>query len=119
EDVAVRIKALNAGSAPAPAPAAPSAPKADALGLSTSDAAPGDGKLVAMMDGFEFLKGTPLFRDLSLEEMKAVYHACETRKFAAGEVIIEQDTPGQALYVLRKGSARVLRVGNGKEDVVA
>ncbi|MBS2033128.1 MAG: cyclic nucleotide-binding domain-containing protein [Deltaproteobacteria bacterium] len=119
EDVAARIKALaSAPAKAAPAPAAPAAPAADALGLG-GDGPPGEGKLVAMMDGFEFLKGTPLFRDLSLEEMKAVYHACETRKFKAGEVIIEQDTPGQALYVLRKGSARVLRVANGKEEAVA
>ncbi|HEY3451387.1 MAG TPA: cyclic nucleotide-binding domain-containing protein [Myxococcales bacterium] len=112
-DAAGRAQALR-GAAPAPRPAAPAAP------ASTPRApAPRAGSaLVSMMDGFEFLKGTPLFRDLSLEEMKAVYHACETRRFAPGEVLIEQDQPGAALLVLRKGAARVVRISD-EEDVVA
>ena len=76
-------------------------------------------QLVSMMDGFDFLKGTPLFRDLSLDEMKAFYHSCEIRKFASKEVMIEQDQPGQALYVLRKGTARVVKVTPREEDTVA
>lgn len=66
--------------------------------------------LVSVMDGFEFLKATPLFRDLSLEEMKTVYDACETRRFSDGEVMVEQDKPGEALFVLRRGNATVVRV---------
>jgi cAMP-dependent protein kinase regulator len=51
--------------------------------------------------------------------MKAVYQACDTRRFAAGEVLIEQDQPGQALLVLRKGTARVVRRAGDKEEAVA
>ena len=76
-------------------------------------------QLVSMMDGFDFLKGTPLFRDLSLDEMKAFYNACETRKFAAKATIIEQDQPGTALFVIRKGTARVVKVSPEEEDTVA
>src|SRR5205814_1688829 len=75
--------------------------------------------LVSMMDGFDFLKSTPLFKDLSLDEMKAVYAACETQRFAPGAVLIEQGQPGEALYVLRKGSAKVTRVAQGAEEMVA
>jgi CRP/FNR family transcriptional regulator len=78
------------------------------------------GQLVSMMDGFEFLKKTALFSDLSLEEMKAIYHACEVKKFAAGQVLIEQGVPGEALFIVRRGSARVLRIGeDGVASVVA
>ena len=76
-------------------------------------------QLVSMMDGFDFLKGTPLFRDLSLDEMKAFYNSCEVRKFGPKEVMIEQDQPGQALFVLRKGTARVVKVTPQEEDTVA
>lgn len=144
EDVQARIQALQAGGTRAPgAPKAPAAagqkpadlpaddvqpledeePQADlsqllgAHAVTTPDQA--RGQLVSMMDGFEFLKGTPLFRDLSLDEMKAFYNACETRKFAAKEVMIEQDQPGAALYVLRKGTARVVKVSPTEEDTVA
>jgi CRP-like cAMP-binding protein len=57
--------------------------------------------------------------ELSLDEMKAVSQACDTRTFAAGEVLIEQDQPGQGLLVLRKGTARVLRRAGGEEEAVA
>jgi CRP-like cAMP-binding protein len=78
------------------------------------------GNLVTVMDGFEFLKSAPLFKDLSLDELKAVYHSCETKVFAAGQVLIEQDRPGEALFVLRKGTARVLRTNSdGSEEQVA
>ncbi len=127
-DVAKRVEALKAAPAPqappppmpTPIPAAAPLPKGPAGAAGAPGKAPGrQTQLITMMDGFEFLKGTPLFKELSLDEMKAVYQACDTRKFAAGEVLIEQDQPGQALLVLRKGTARVLRRAGEKEEVVA
>lgn len=126
-DVAARQKALTAAPPPAAAPPLPAAPPPGASPAAPSLApggapprAPGRAtQLVMMMDGFDFLKGTPLFKELSLDEMKAVYQACEIRRFKAGEVLIEQDQPGAALFVLRKGTARVLRRAGGKEEAVA
>ncbi len=127
-DVAARQKALSAAPAPAAAPPLPAPPPPGASPAAPSLApggapprAPGRAtQLVMMMDGFDFLKSTPLFKELSLEEMKAVYQACEIKKYRAGEVLIEQDQPGAALFVLRKGTARVLRRGaGGKEEAVA
>jgi tetratricopeptide (TPR) repeat protein len=126
-DVAARQQALSAAPpAPAAAPPLPAAPPPGASPAAPSLApggaarAPGRAtQLVMMMDGFDFLKSTPLFKELALEEMKAVYQACEIRKFKAGEVLIEQDQPGQALFVLRQGTARVSRRAGGKEEAVA
>lgn len=73
------------------------------------------GQLVSMMDGFEFLKKTALFSELSLEEMKAIYQACEVKKFAPAQVMIEQGVPGEALFVVRRGTARVVRVGEDEQ----
>ncbi len=124
KDVAARLKALQSGVIPPIAPAAPAGGQTNPLEALPVDAdkAPqggGGGQLVSMMDGFEFLKSTPLFKDLSLDEMKAVYAACETKQFAAGEIIIEQGQAGEALYVLRKGAAKVTRLNNGAEEMVA
>ncbi len=139
QDVAARVKALAAGTpldGPPPAAAAaaavapppsikpveaPAAPRAKPAAVSPKVAAEASGnapQVVSMMGGFEFLKKTPLFSDLTLEEMKAVYNACETRHFEAGEALIEQGQPGDALYVLRKGKANVVKVGE-TETVVA
>jgi len=53
--------------------------------------------VVSIMDGFEFLRSTPLFHDLSLEEMKTVYDVCERRRFPSGGTIVEQDRPASEL----------------------
>lgn len=133
-DVKARSQALQSGGRAANPRAA--AVTAAAAAQPTSNGAPAGGgdedipsvlgtpvsapaQVVSMMDGFEFLKGTPLFRDLSLDEMKIFYNSCETRKFRPNEVIIEQDQPGQALFVLRKGTARVVKVTPEEEDTVA
>jgi tetratricopeptide (TPR) repeat protein len=130
-DVAARQKALaeRLAAAPAGAPAAPPLPStagpAPAMPIASSPDAPRAQpkgratQFVAMMGGFDFLKSTPLFRDLSLDEMKAVYQACETRTFKAGEVLVEQDKPGEALWVLRKGTARVSRRAGEREEALA
>jgi len=123
-DVKARSQALKAGgkAAPRAAPAAVANIEPDADGdipMVVGAAAAPSGPVVSMMDGFEFLKGTPLFRDLSLDEMKMFYNSCETRKFRANETMIEQDQPGQALFVLRKGTARVVKITPEEEDTVA
>ncbi|MBL8954044.1 MAG: cyclic nucleotide-binding domain-containing protein [Myxococcaceae bacterium] len=128
-DVRARIAALQSGPPPQVLPGAPVAGGvAPVLGAAEAqpvvtgtavEAAPHAPALVSMMDGFDFLKSTPLFKDLSLDEMKAVYGACETKKFAPGAVIIEQGQPGESLYVLRKGTAKVTRVAGDQEEMVA
>ncbi|MGC4117140.1 MAG: cyclic nucleotide-binding domain-containing protein [Myxococcales bacterium] len=98
---------------------------AEALQLLEQELAKGGRKdlagrgVVSVMDGFEFLKATPLFRELSLEEMKTVYDACETRSYADGAVMVEQDQPGEALLVLRRGNATVVRVQGPQPEAVA
>jgi tetratricopeptide (TPR) repeat protein len=128
-DVAARQQALSAAPPPAAAPPLPAAPPPGASPAAPSLApgqpgaparAPGRAtQLVMMMDGFDFLKSTPLFKELALDEMKAVYQACEIKRYRAGEVLIEQDQPGAALFVLRKGTARVSRRSGAKEEAVA
>jgi tetratricopeptide (TPR) repeat protein len=126
EDVAQRIKALQSGPPPAATvPAAPAfvpqaAKPVRPIPAAAVAATTPSGQIVTMMGGFEFLKKTPLFHALSLDEMKAVYNACEVKKFAAGEALIEQGQPGGELFVLRKGTAKVVvRPAEGKENMVA
>ena len=76
-------------------------------------------QIVSVMEGFEFLKNTPLFESLSLGEMKAFWNICATLQLKAGEILIEQDQPGQALYILKRGALLVQRVEAGKvKDLV-
>jgi tetratricopeptide (TPR) repeat protein len=68
--------------------------------------------LVSIMDGFEVIKDTPLFRELSLDEAREFYDRADRRTFAAGDVLIEQDQPGQGLLVIKSGAAKVLKVSS-------
>lgn len=70
---------------------------------------------VTRMQGYELLKTLPIFEDLSLDEMKDFYNLCEQATFAAGDVLIEQGQPGQALYIIREGNIGVFNVEGGRE----
>ena len=82
-------------------------------------APPPKAQIVSVMEGFEFLKSTPLFESLSLTEMKSFWNICANLQLKAGEILIEQDQPGQALYILKKGALLVQRVeGDKVKDLV-
>ena len=72
---------------------------------------PAEAHVVSMMDGFELLKETTLFKELSLEEMKTIYHLSEPVQFLPGQVLVEQDQPGLALFIVREGRVSVVRLG--------
>lgn len=67
-------------------------------------------RIVSVMEGFEFLKNTSLFERLTLAEMKRMWNTCDTRQFQPGEVLIEQDQPGKALFVVKRANVVVQRV---------
>ncbi|HOX43732.1 MAG TPA: cyclic nucleotide-binding domain-containing protein [Myxococcota bacterium] len=68
------------------------------------------------VEGIEHVQKLPVFARLTYAETarlaKLVHH--ETR--AAGEVIIERNALGEALYVVLEGEVRVTRGGPGQEE---
>jgi tetratricopeptide (TPR) repeat protein len=71
-------------------------------------------QIVGVMDGFDFLRKIQLFVDMPLSSMKAFFNICEERVFQPGEIVIEQDRPGLALYVIREGKVSVQRLEGEK-----
>jgi CRP-like cAMP-binding protein len=59
--------------------------------------------------GVDLLQRVPLFRTLGFTETMALSGICRVQREADGAVIIEQDSLGQALYILREGAAVVRR----------
>ena len=88
EKVRTRLKALGR-----PAPAGNLAATADSKVMPT--------------DGYGFLKALPMFADLSLPDMKALYRICSGVTFAAGQPLIEPGQPGRGLYVIIDGQVEV------------
>ena len=62
-------------------------------------------------DGIELVQKTPLFRSLDFDETRRLFAIATRERRRAGEVIVEADAMGQALYVVKRGRVRVLRDG--------
>lgn len=58
-------------------------------------------------DAYGFLKALPMFADLTLEDMKALYRVCALRTFAPGQHLIETGQPGRGLFVIVDGQVEV------------
>lgn len=70
--------------------------------------------LVTVMEGFEALHGLPLFTELSLAEVKSLYHLCEVKVVDAGAAIIRAGAPADALSIVLAGELQVRATGTAK-----
>ncbi|MBN2385343.1 cyclic nucleotide-binding domain-containing protein [bacterium] len=75
--------------------------------------------VIGRMEGFEFLKKTNLFEDLNLQDMKLIWEMSETVHFSKGEFILHEDTPGEAFYIIKRGSVTVRKVSDLGEEILA
>lgn len=119
------------GPAPAPAPAARSGspPPAPATGGIGPLVLPGDDpaevaggeqkgeEMVAVHGDFDVLRDLPIFSDLSLDELRGVHALSDRVSVEPGKIIIEQDQPGAALFVLVSGQVKVEVMTDGKAPV--
>jgi tetratricopeptide (TPR) repeat protein len=70
---------------------------------------------VTMMEGFEALRRVPLFGQLSLAELKTIYHLCQVTDVAFGEKLVEAGKPSPALWIVLNAIVDVR--GAGGRDV--
>ena len=57
----------------------------------------------------DLLRRVSLFSELSPEELEKVARVAVPRSYAAGSVILREGDPGDTCYIVRSGSARVVR----------
>lgn len=91
----------------------------EVIALIPEEAAAAESGIVAVMEGFEFLKDTPLFHELNLQEMKSLFNLCETRHFKKGDRLIVQDQPGSSLFILKAGKVLVERIDDAQRRTLA
>jgi CRP/FNR family cyclic AMP-dependent transcriptional regulator len=84
------------GSAPYPSRMANSEPLFDGLGE---------------QDGIELVQRTPLFHSLNFDETRRLFKAARLERRSAGSVIVEANAIGEALYIVKEGTVRVIRDG--------
>jgi CRP-like cAMP-binding protein len=58
-------------------------------------------------DAYGFLKALPMFADLSLEDMRALFRVSSQHGFGAGMDLIEPGQPGRGLFVIVDGQVEV------------
>lgn len=63
--------------------------------------------------GSELIQDTFLFQNLNFSEAQELAKICVRERFPAGAVIIEENSLGQALYLVEKGEVKVVK-GEGK-----
>ncbi len=65
-----------------------------------------------------YLAGIDLFKTLSAEARRALAESANQPLFANGEAIVKQDADGDSMFLLMKGSARVVLEPSGQEVAV-
>jgi hypothetical protein len=58
-------------------------------------------------DAYGFLKALPMFSELSLPDMKALYRVCALQQFEPGQHLIEVGQPGKGLFLIVEGQVEV------------
>lgn len=66
----------------------------------------------------ETLKEVPLFQELSAEELARVAEAARERTYPRGSVILFEDDPGDALFVVLAGQVKVVLIGEDGREVI-
>ncbi|MBV9292728.1 MAG: cyclic nucleotide-binding domain-containing protein, partial [Frankiales bacterium] len=67
------------------------------------------------LDIAELLGTVPLFSSLTLQQRELLARTTRPRKARRGELVAAQGSPGDALYVVARGSVLVHRTGRGGE----
>jgi CRP-like cAMP-binding protein len=71
------------------------------------------------LDGVEVIQRTPIFAKLGFEETARLAEIMHVEQFARGKLIIEQDSLGQALYIVRAGEVSIYRHDSrGQRDLL-
>lgn len=75
---------------------------------------------MAMLSNLDLIRRVPLFSLLTTDQAQSIADSVIKRRFKRGEVVVEQGTKSNALFILLNGRARVLTADNrGREVILA
>ncbi len=64
----------------------------------------------------ELLKQVSIFSELSEKELETVAHYCRYYRYGPGEIIFDENSPGEKLFIIKKGEVLITK-RRGEEDV--
>jgi CRP/FNR family cyclic AMP-dependent transcriptional regulator len=62
-------------------------------------------------DGIELVQRTPLFQPLNFDETRRLFGIARIERRAAGSTLVEANAIGEALFIVKEGTVRVVREG--------
>ncbi len=75
---------------------------------------------MAMLSNLDLIRRVPLFSLLTTDQAQSIADSVVKRRFKRGELIVEQNTKSNALFILLNGRARVLTADTrGREVILA
>ncbi len=74
-------------------------------------------RTLSLMEQILFLQRVPLFSDLPPSELKQVATIADEHLFVDGEIIAEQNEPGDEMYIIVSGHVRVLVDRDDEQDI--
>ncbi|TXD94451.1 cyclic nucleotide-binding domain-containing protein [Mitsuaria sp. TWR114] len=75
---------------------------------------------MAMLSNLDLIRRVPLFSLLTADQAQSIADSVVKRRFKRGELIVEQGTKSNALFILLNGRARVLTADSrGREVILA
>ncbi len=72
-----------------------------------------------IIDGIEKIQECSLFKQLSFEETRMLANICTHVYKTDGELIIEENSLGEALYIIIRGEVKVFQSDGGEETLLA
>ena len=67
------------------------------------------------MSLLDLLQKVEMFKGLTFPEVNKIGALCKETTFETGDLIIEEDKPGEALFIIKSGKARVVKM-EGKQE---
>ena len=79
---------------------------------------PWTGRKLFGVSATEILQKVPLFSQLSSTDLQRVVEVARDRAYPKNSVILFEDDPGDALYVVAKGQVKVVLIGEDGREVI-
>jgi CRP-like cAMP-binding protein len=70
------------------------------------------------MHSSDFLSTVPLFKSIGLPELERFAEAVREKSYPKGSVILFEDDPGDALFIVREGRVKVVLVAEDGREVI-
>ncbi|MDF1611867.1 MAG: Crp/Fnr family transcriptional regulator [Stygiobacter sp.] len=70
------------------------------------------------MTSYEFLSKVPIFSELKKETLEKIEKIGQRKSYNKGEVILMEDDPGSALFIIISGKVKVARSSNDGKEVI-